>query len=83
MGVYGKSLIAFDYELSSSNAFAGLLWAMGCEMFQVIVKSPMSPPRVSDLKAPKLKWARNCDRPKSLCSSYRKAIMLCSIQLCR
>jgi hypothetical protein len=38
-------------------------------MFRVIVKSPMSPPPAPDLKAPKLKWARNCDRPKSLCNN--------------
>jgi hypothetical protein len=48
-------------------------------MFQVIVESPMSPPGAPDLKAPKLKWARNCNIPKSLCNSYCKAIMLCSI----
>jgi hypothetical protein len=35
--------------------FAGLLWATGCRMFQVMVESPMSPPRAPDLKAPKLK----------------------------
>jgi hypothetical protein len=76
-------VIVFGYELSSANTlrfFADLLWAMGYQMFQVIVKSPMSRPPASDLKAPKLKWARNCDRPKSLCSSYCKAIMLCSIR---
>jgi hypothetical protein len=71
--------VPFDVN-AAYHAGRGLLWAMGYRMFQVIVESPMSPPPAPDLKAPKLKWATNCDKPKSLCSSYCKAIMLCSIQ---
>jgi hypothetical protein len=44
-------------------------------MFQVIVESLMSPPRALDLKAPKLEWSRNCDRPKMLFSNYCKEII--------
>jgi hypothetical protein len=58
--------------------FEGLLWVTGGQMFQVIVESLMSP-RVSDLKAPKLQWPRNCDRPKILFNNYCKEIMLWNI----
>jgi hypothetical protein len=49
-------------------------------MFQVIVESPMSPPRASDLKAPKLEWPRNCDRSKILFNDFCKEIVLCNIR---
>jgi hypothetical protein len=58
--------------------FEGLLWATSGQMFQVIVESPMSP-RASDLKAPKLQWLRNYNRPKILFNNYYKEIMLWNI----
>jgi hypothetical protein len=59
--------------------FEGMLWAMGGQMFQVIVESPMSP-RVSDLKAPELQWQRNYNKPKILFNNYCKEIMLWNIR---
>jgi hypothetical protein len=40
---------------------------MGYQMFQVIVKTPMSPPPASNLIAPKLKWACAVTTAKQSC----------------
>jgi hypothetical protein len=55
---------------------------------KVIARSLVTAPHAARLvKVSKLNWTRNCDRPKTLCSSYykvisryNKCIRLCSIQ---